>query len=46
MTDKEKILQIIKELRPAVSAMNRTQGMGKTTEEWFDVLVELIEEMK
>jgi len=44
MTDKEKILQIIKEMRPAIRAMNRTQGMGKTTEEWFDVLVKYIEE--
>ena len=43
MTDKEKILQIIKELRPAIVAMNR-HGMGKTAEEWFDVLVKHIEE--
>jgi hypothetical protein len=43
MTDKEKILQIIKEMRPAIRAMDR-HGMGKTTEEWFDVLVKHIEE--
>lgn len=44
MTDKEKILQIIKELRPAIRAMGRTHGMRKTTEEWFDLLVKAIEE--
>jgi hypothetical protein len=43
MTDKEKILQIIKEMRPAIVAMNR-HGMGKTTEAWFDVLAKYIEE--
>lgn len=43
MTDKEKILQIIKELRPAIRVMDG-HGMGKTTEEWFDILVKYIEE--
>ena len=36
-------LQIIKELRPAISPMEGL-GKGKTTHEWFDILVEAIEE--
>jgi hypothetical protein len=37
------ILQLIKELRPAVSPMEGL-GKGKTTHEWFDILVKEIEE--
>ena len=37
------ILQIIKELRPAIKPMEG-MGKGKTTHEWFDVLVKGIEE--
>ena len=33
------ILQLIKELRPAINPME-----GKTTHEWFDILVKNIEE--
>jgi hypothetical protein len=37
------ILQLIKELRPAIKPL---EGMnkGKTTHEWFDILVKDIEE--
>jgi hypothetical protein len=37
------ILQLIKELRPAISPMEG-MGKGKTTHEWFDILVKDIEE--
>ena len=37
------ILQLIKELRPAISPMDG-MGKGKTTHEWFDILVKNIEE--
>ena len=37
------ILQIIKELRPAINPMEGL-GKGKTTHEWFDILVKNIEE--
>jgi hypothetical protein len=37
------ILQIIKELRPAIKPMEG-MGNGKTTHEWFDILVKYIEE--
>jgi len=37
------ILQLIKELRPAISPMDGL-GKGKTTHEWFDILVKDIEE--
>ena len=39
----ETILQIIKELRPAINPMEGL-GKGKTTHEWFDILVEAIKE--
>jgi len=39
----ETILQLIKELRPAIKPMDG-MGKGKTTHEWFDILVEAIEE--
>jgi hypothetical protein len=39
----ETILQLIKELRPAISPMEGL-GKGKTTHEWFDILVKEIEE--
>jgi len=42
-TDKERILQLIKELRPAIKPMDGL-GKGKTTHEWFDILVKDIEE--
>ena len=37
------ILQLIKELRPAISPMEG-MGKGKTTQEWFDILIKDIEE--
>ena len=37
------ILQLIKEIRPAVKPLEG-MGKGKTTHEWFDILVEAIEE--
>jgi hypothetical protein len=37
------ILQLIKELRPAIKPMDGL-GKGKTTHEWFDILVKDIEE--
>ena len=37
------ILQLIKELRPAINPMDG-MGKGKTTHEWFDILVKNIEE--
>ena len=42
-SDKERILQLIKELRPAIKPMDGL-GKGKTTQEWFDILVKDIEE--
>ena len=39
----EVILQIIKELRPAIKPLEG-MGKGKTTDEWFDILVKDIEE--
>jgi len=39
----EIILQIIKELRPAINPMEGL-GKGKTTHQWFDILVETIKE--
>jgi hypothetical protein len=42
-TDKERILQLIKELRPAIKSLEG-MGKGKTTDEWFDILVKDIEE--
>jgi len=37
------ILQLIKELRPAIKPLEG-MGKGKTTHEWFDILVKAIEE--
>ena len=37
------ILQLIKELRPAIKPLDG-MGKGKTTHEWFDILVKDIEE--
>jgi hypothetical protein len=42
-TDKKRILQLIKELRPAIKPLDG-MGKGKTTHEWFDILVKDIEE--
>ena len=39
------VLQIIKELRPAIMPLEG-MGRGKATHEWFDLLVKHIEEMK
>ena len=39
----ETILQLIKELRPAINPMEGL-GKAKTTHEWFDILVETIKE--
>ena len=41
--NKERILQLIKELRPAIKPLEG-MGKGKTTNEWFDILVQDIEE--
>ena len=41
--NKERILQLIKELRPAIKPLEG-MGKGKTTNEWFDILVKDIEE--
>jgi hypothetical protein len=41
--DKTRVLQIIKELRPAIAPLDGL-GKGKTTHEWFDILVKEIEE--
>jgi len=41
----EVILQLIKELRPAIKPLEG-MGKGKTTEEWFDILTETIKEKK
>ena len=40
---KETFLQLIKELRPAIKSLDG-MGKGKTTNEWFDILVQDIEE--
>jgi hypothetical protein len=40
---KDVFLQLIKELRPAIKPLEGL-GKGKTTEEWFDILVKDIEE--
>ena len=39
-----RVLQIIKELRPAIKPLEG-MGKGKTTEEWFDVLEQALKEM-
>ena len=39
------VLQLIKELRPAIMPLEG-MGRGKATQEWFDILVKGIEEMK
>ena len=41
----KEVLQLIKELRPAIMPLEG-MGKGKTTQEWFDLLVKHIEEMK
>ena len=38
-----RVLQIIKELRPAIRPLE-VMGKGKTTDEWFDTLVKEIEQ--
>ena len=38
-----RVLQIIKELRPAIKPLE-FMGKGKTTDEWFDILVKEIEQ--
>ena len=43
--NKERILQLIKELRPAIMPLEN-MGSGKDTQAWFDILVEGIREMK
>ena len=40
---KDVLLQAIKELRPAIMPLEG-MGRGKTTQEWFDILVQDIEE--
>jgi signal recognition particle GTPase len=39
----ESVIQAIKELRPAIMPLEG-MGRGKTTQEWFDILVQDIEE--
>lgn len=41
----ESVIEVIKELRPAIKPLE-VMGKGKTTQEWFDILVKHIEEMK
>ena len=41
----EEVLQRIKELRPAIKPLDG-MGRGKTTDEWFDILVKDSEGMK
>ena len=41
----EEVLQRIKELRPAIMPLEG-MGRGKATQEWFDILVKDIGEMK
>jgi len=43
--EREAVLQLIKELRPAVLPLEG-MGRGKATQEWFDILVKHIEERK
>jgi hypothetical protein len=40
---KDTFLQLIKELRPAIKPLEG-MGKGKTTDEWFDILVKDIKE--
>ena len=40
----ESVIQVIKELRPAIMPLEG-MGRGKATQEWFDILVKHIEEM-
>jgi len=42
----EALTQIINEMRPAIRAMDRTKGMEKTTEEWFDAFLQFLETNK
>ena len=42
-TIEERVLQLIKELRPAIKPLEG-MGKGKTTDEWFDILVKDIKE--
>jgi hypothetical protein len=37
------VVQLIKELRPAIKPLD-SMGRGKSTQEWFDILVKNIEE--
>jgi hypothetical protein len=37
------VVQLIKELRPAIPPIEG-MGKGKSTQEWFDILVETIKE--
>jgi hypothetical protein len=39
----ESVIQLIKELRPAIKPLEG-MGKGKTTQEWFDILTETIKE--
>jgi hypothetical protein len=41
----ESVVQAVKELRPAIMPLEG-MGRGKATQEWFDILVKDIEEMK
>jgi len=41
----DSVIQAIKELRPAILPLEG-MGRGKATQEWFDILIEGIEEMK
>jgi len=41
----ESVVQVIKELRPAIMPLEG-MGRGKATQEWFDLLVKHIEEMR
>jgi hypothetical protein len=41
----DEVLQLIKELRPAIMPLEGI-GRGKATQEWFDILVKHIQEMK
>ena len=41
----DSVIQAIKELRPAIMPLEG-MGRGKATQEWFDILVKAIEEMK
>jgi hypothetical protein len=41
----ESVIQVIKELRPAIMPLEG-MGRGKATHEWFDILVKHIEGMK